>query len=241
MKDSLAVLFDIPVEKAVFLERLSRFSVKVRRDDASLTLHLTNTGRLQDLLRPDVDIVYQPLRTEKCDGRILGVAVPGGVAILDTRLQSSAFEAAYRRGLIPWLEGLELKGKEVLVERSRVDYLFKDPGDRLVYVELKSAVYMNEAGGAMYPDTVSERGRKHCALLAKLARRNGAKVVFVAAHPHAEFFTPCDEADPLIRPLLLKAASEGVEVRAVKTFMDKKGLVYWSLSDLPVDLTPREK
>ncbi|MEM4329439.1 MAG: DNA/RNA nuclease SfsA, partial [Candidatus Caldarchaeum sp.] len=121
---------------------------------------------------------------------------------------------------------------------SRVDYVFEDPAGGSVYLELKSAVYMNNSGGAMYPDTVSERGRKHIKLITRLAKKHGAKIVFVAAHPLAKFFTPCDEADPLVRKLLIKAVHAGVDVRAVKTFMDSSGAVYWSSSDLPVVLDP---
>ncbi|MEM0442744.1 MAG: DNA/RNA nuclease SfsA [Candidatus Caldarchaeum sp.] len=231
-------LTQLKVEKAFFLERVNRFSARVRSGDRVLPLHLTNTGRLHDLLRHGVEVVYLKNETSKSAGRLVGVVVPGGVAVVDTWTQASAFEEAFRQGLIPWLGDFRLKGREAVVGGSRVDYVFEDPAGGSVYLELKSAVYMNNSGGAMYPDTVSERGRKHIKLITALAEKHSAKIVFVAAHPLAEFFTPCDEADPLVRKLLIKAAHAGVDVRAVKTFMDSSGAVYWSSSDLPVVLDP---
>ncbi|MEM2871702.1 MAG: DNA/RNA nuclease SfsA, partial [Candidatus Caldarchaeum sp.] len=149
-------LIKLRVEKAFFLERVNRFSVRVRSGERVLPLHLTNTGRLHDLLRRGIEVVYLKRRTAKTAGRLVGVVVAGGVAVIDTWTQTYAFEEAFRQRLIPWLGDFRLKGREAVVGGSRVDYVFEDPAGGSVYLELKSAVYMNNSGGAMYPDTVSE-------------------------------------------------------------------------------------
>ncbi len=233
-------IYAVDVEHAVFIERINRFSSIVRQGSRQFALHMTNTGRLEDLLRYGAEILYCPVPTGKTVGKLVGVMVDERAAVIDTKLQAKAFETAYKKGLIPWLRGYKLIGKEYLVKGSRVDYVFSDRKGLKTFVELKSAVYLNSEKGAMYPDTVSLRGRKHIMLLTELAKNYRSKIVFIAAHPHAIFFTPCDEGDPIVRQLLLKAVHAGVEIHAVKLYMDGFGVIYWCDAQLPVKLTPSQ-
>ncbi|MEM2237157.1 MAG: DNA/RNA nuclease SfsA [Candidatus Caldarchaeum sp.] len=237
MKGDCTPLFGLDVRRARFNTRLSRFSGQAQLDGEKLVLHITNTGKLTDLLVEGAEILYIPKKSHKTAGTLVGVVVGEHAALIDTRLQSKAFETAFNNGLIQWLKGLKMVGREVVVGKTRLDYVFADERGGKTFVELKSAVYLREDGAAMYPDTVSMRGRRHIQLLESLRKQNPSIIVFVAAHPLAKFFTPCDEGDPKIRKLLLKAAEAGVEVRAVKTHMDVFGTVYWCSSNLPVFLT----
>ncbi len=231
----------VDVEHGVFIERINRFSARVRQDSRQIVVHMTNTGRLEDLLRYGVEILYCPVATGRTVGKLIGVMVDERAAVIDTKLQAKAFETAYKNGLISWLKGYRLVGSEYLVKGSRVDYVFVDRKGLKTFVELKSAVYLNSENGAMYPDTVSLRGRKHITLLTELAKNYGSKIVFVAAHPRAMFFTPCDAGDPVVRHLLLKAVHAGVEIHAVKLYMDGFGKIYWCGAKLPVKLTSSQQ
>ncbi|MEM4280875.1 MAG: DNA/RNA nuclease SfsA [Candidatus Caldarchaeum sp.] len=237
MKGDCRPLFGLDVRRARFSRRLSRFSGQAQRDGGTLVLHITNTGRLTDLLVAGAEILYIPKKSHKTAGTLVGVVVGEHAALIDTRLQSKVFETAFNKGFIEWLKGWKMVGREVAVGKTRLDYVFADERGEKAFVELKSAVYLRMDGAAMYPDTVSIRGRRHIQMLASLCKQNPSIIVFIAAHPLAKFFTPCDEGDPKIRKLLLKAAEAGVEVHAVKTYMDVFGTVYWCSSNLPVFLT----
>lgn len=237
MKDSLKRLFRIEPNRAVFRERLNRFLVLADTTDGNIYLHLTNTGRLKDLLTAGTELLYLRVVGSKTAGRVVGVVVGGGAALIDTLLQRRAFETAHQLGLVEWLNGCSIVGREAVYEKRRIDYLFKTREGRKLYLELKSAVYLRNDGAAMYPDTVSERGRQHIKLLTRLAEKHMTAVVFIAAHPQALFFTPCDEGDPLIRPLLVEAFRKGVQVRALKTYIDRDGWAVLADSNLPVSLT----
>jgi len=236
MRETAKPLFRVEVYTAIFKRRLNRFLVQAINQNGPLSLHLNNTGRLNDLLWDGVKILYRPIEARKCVGRVVGVILNGQAALIDTALQARAFEEAFSKGLVSWLHGYKLVSKDVLIRGHRIDYLFKSGYGRL-YLELKSAVMLGRNGAAMYPDTVSERGRKHIRLLTSIASKSNAAIVFMAAHPKAKFFTPYDEGDPQIRILLLEAVRRGVMARAVKLYMRVDGMVIWITSNLPVVLS----
>lgn len=233
--DREVLLHRLDVAKAVFVERVNRFLCVANAGDVRVKLRLTNTGRLKEVLKAESVVLYRKNSTARSDGVLVGVVVGDAAAIIDTYEQARAFEEAFRRGLIPWLYRFTAFKREVMFEGSRFDYLFTSATERAI-TELKSAVYLREDGAAMYPDTVSLRGRIHLMKLMKLVEKVSAYIVFVAAHPSARFFTPCDEGDPMIRKLLMVAHEKGVVVKAVKTFLTLDGWVVWVNSDLPVSL-----
>ncbi|MCX8201321.1 MAG: DNA/RNA nuclease SfsA [Candidatus Caldarchaeum sp.] len=226
-------LYHLGLSKASFVTRVNRFVCEVERGGVRFLLHLTNTGRLKDLLTDGAEILYRPGSRGKTKGVLVGVVLGGFAAIIDTREQSRAFEAAFSQGLVPWLSKFNSFKREVIFEKYKIDYEFVGDGES-AFVELKSAVFLREDGAAMYPDTVSTRGRSHIEALARAVETRPSYVVFVSAHPEARFFTPCDEADPLIRQLLKLAVDKGVVVKAVKAALNLDGWVVWMNSELPV-------
>jgi sugar fermentation stimulation protein A len=102
-------------------------------------------------------------------------------------------------------------------------------------MELKSAVYLDSDGAAMYPDVISLRGREHIELLGRLPHDLRRVITFIAAHPAAKYFRPCSEADPLIGKLLKEAVEKGVEVKAVKISLEE-GVAYLEDDSLPIHL-----
>ena len=234
-KDNPIHLLKTEVRSAKVLTRLNRFLVEAEDNGEKVFLHLTNTGRLHDLIYPGATILYTPRPSAKTAGVLAGVIVGSLAAVVDTRLQARCFEEAFNRRLIPWLQKFSGYRKEVFFMGSRIDYLLSSNGEK-AYLELKSAAYLGRDGAAMYPDTVSTRGRTHVQKLAEIAATCQTYLVFVAALPDARFFTPCDEGDPDMRPLLIKARRAGVEIRCIKLYMTLDGDVYLDDPDLPVRL-----
>ncbi len=102
MRDSPHKLFKLELQSAVFKKRLNRFVVLADTQDRQVYLHLTNTGRLTDLLTAGVEILYLRAVGGKTVGSVVGVVAGDGTALIDTLLQRRAFEAAYNMGLIDW-------------------------------------------------------------------------------------------------------------------------------------------
>jgi sugar fermentation stimulation protein A len=218
------------------LRRVSRVSVLASNGGRIMLLHLTNTGKLQDIIYEGATVLAVLRKASKTDGVVVGAPAGDGASLLDTRIQASCFEKACAGGCISWLRPYGILDREYPVGGSRLDYLIGSPDGRRGVMELKSAVYMDGDGVAMYPDTVSIRGREHIRLLTKLPKRFRRVLVFIAAHPDARIFRPCHEADPIIRDLLITAVGSGVEVRAVKMAIYGDGVVCLVDDNLPITL-----
>ncbi len=230
------VLLRLELEEAAALQRLNRFVVEAATQSGTLRLHTRNTGRLHDLIYPGSTLLYAPRRRGKTSGLIVGVVVEGeAAAIIDPATQAAAFEMAWERGLVGWLRGWRASAREAWYRGSRIDYAIEGPGGRGL-LELKSAVYLSREGLCMYPDTVSERGRRHVEALAEAARSGlRAVIAFIAAHPLCTGFRPCCEVDPQLCAKLREASEAGVEVYATKMHL-RRGQVILDSDNIPVSL-----
>ena len=231
------VLLRLALEEAVALRRLNRFVVEATTQSGTLRLHTRNTGKLLDLIYPGSRLLYSPRRTRKTAGLVVGVAVDGEeAALIDPATQAAAFEEAWEKGLVGWLRGWRASKREAWYRGSRIDYGLEGPGGHGL-LELKSAVYFSSEGLCMYPDTVSERGRRHVEALNEAARSGlRAIIAFIAAHPLCTGFRPCCEADPQFCAKLREAREVGVEVYATKIHLLLNGKVVLDSDNIPVRL-----
>jgi len=230
-------LLKVEVRTASLLERINRFVVLAETHLGQIRLYLRNTGRLRDLIQRGSTALFIPNKRVKTDGLLIGVMIDEvRAAIVDPILQISAFEEAWRRGLIPWLEGWRIAKREYNFEDSRIDYfIVKDRSRGLL--EAKSAVYHSEDNYCMYPDTVSTRGRRHVEALIRARNKHYQSfIVFISAHPLCRRFKPCSEADPLLRALLLKARRLGVKLYSLKMHLKVDGEIVLDSPSIPVML-----
>ncbi len=203
------------------VRRINRFVVLVKLENVEEYAHITNTGRLEEFLVEGRRCKAIRIAGRKLNYRIVAVEHASGMyAVIDTRLQSKAFETAVSRGLLCFLHNCRIAGREPRLEGGRADYLLDCNGDKVV-VELKSAVLEGPGGEAMYPDCPSDRGVRHINELAKLAEAgNRAAVVFVAGFPGARCFKPYKQGDPRIYTLLREAINRGLEVYSFSLGLD---------------------
>ncbi len=170
--------------------------VEVKTNGKILEVHNTNTGRLEELLKPGRVALCYPLKNpKKLKYRIFAIKTDGGFAIIDTYLQEKVVE-----------KYLKSCGYEILKKHPRIngmvyDYLVKKDGEKTI-VEIKSAV-LEKNGYGLYPDCPSDRGLKHIKNLA-MESKNGNKtlLIFVVALPKAKGFKPYEKGDPRIAKAL---------------------------------------
>ena len=202
-----------PVE-CFIVERVNRFVVRVIVDGEPRLAYINNTGRLFELLVKGRRGFCLERESGKTDYKLFAVEERGLGAVVDTQLQMEAFERAVERRFISWLAGCRILRRNARLGDSLIDYLL-DCGGSHVYLEVKSAV-LREGRYAMYPDSPSERGRKHVKALIDNVRAGGRScILFIAALPEVDSFRPNASADPELRKLLLEALQLGVDVRAI--------------------------
>jgi len=178
--------------KAVFLARPNRFTVLCRLNGRVLKAYLPNPGRLWELLLPFESTLYLEESSDRARGlRYTAVAVEreGRVVMLHTHRANRVAEHLIKEGCIPGLEGARVGGREIRIGRSRFDFLLERDGQNFV-LEVKSCTLFSRRV-AMFPDAVSERGRRHVEELASLSKgRIGGAVLFIVSNLGVEFFMP---------------------------------------------------
>ena len=230
------------ITPCIVKRKVNRFVVEVEipsHKDGIVKAHNTNTGRLQDILYPG-STLYCVKRANPgvTEYSIIGSRVYGG-SLINTRLQEKAFIKSVELKLIPWLNDCVLNKTQPIIGNSKLD-LELDCGGEPLLLELKSAVLKGPKGEAMYPDCPTLRGRRHIQELSKLSASGyRTAIVFIAAFPSANYFTPYDKGDPEIRKLLLAAEKQGVMIKSIGICLDvedTQGKVRIYNTDLPVVL-----
>lgn len=154
---------------------------------------MPNPGRLWELLFPGVTLYVTEPKTS--DGKrktkytVVGVVRDGAPIFLHTHLNNIIAGHLLERRLVPGLEKADIVKAEATHGRSRFDFLMQEDGHEF-YLEVKSVtLFGNEV--AMFPDAVTERGRRHLEDLAALSTlRQKSAVIFQAHSPKLRYFLP---------------------------------------------------
>lgn len=228
--------------KARFLERPNRFVIRCRFEDTGeeVEAHLADPGRLRELLLPSVELYLRRAghRNRKTEWSACLVQVPGSTnlvslePIMANRLTAKALEAKVISELARW----DCKRAEYTHGKSRLDfYLEESQGNRLL-LEVKSCTLVRD-GIAMFPDAVTERGRRHVQKLSELSVSGEFEtaVLFVVQRADAEIFRPAKHIDPAFASNLKIAHDNGVKLIVYSTLVDATGIA-WGRK-LPIDFS----
>ena len=184
--------------RATFVERPNRFIVRADLDGAIVTCHMPNPGRLWELLFPGTSLMLRKAPADsgrKTAYDVIGVFRDDVPVLMDTQYNNDVASALIARKLIPGWESWSVLRREVTVEGSRFDLLLHRD-DELFFVEVKSCTLFGRTG-AMFPDAVTERGRKHLLHLAVLQERGyRTGLLFLVQWDRAAWFLPDYHTDP---------------------------------------------
>jgi sugar fermentation stimulation protein A len=203
------------------LRRYKRFFADIEtREGEKLTVHCPNPGSMRGLLREGAAVRCSSSDDPRRKLRhTLEMIRMGRTWVgLHTGRANALVEAALRAGGIEALSRYRCMRREVATPLgSRLDFLLEDhPEDpRPAWIEVKS-VTLADGDLARFPDSVTERGRKHALTLAKLVE-GGARsaLLFVVQRADCKRVEPADDIDPAYGAALREAACRGVEVLAV--------------------------
>jgi sugar fermentation stimulation protein A len=205
------------IVKGVFQERPNRFSALVKIKDKIVLTYLPNPGRMHELLIPETGVFLKEASKEnrKTSYDLIGVSYNGQRVSVDSRVPNKLVLEALRNHDINELSEYNVIKPEFGYGHSRLDFFLNNNRESCL-LEVKSATLVKD-GVAMFPDAVTERGKRHVNELVK-AKKEGyrACVLFVVQRTDAHSFSPSDETDPKFGNALRKAAVEGVEVYAYK-------------------------
>jgi sugar fermentation stimulation protein A len=226
------------------VRRTQRFFAEVELEDGErIVAHCANTGSLIGCLAPGSRAWLRDSGKPERKLRYTWQAVRVGRTWInvDTSLPNRVVAEAVAAGRVRALAGYARFRREVPYGRcSRIDLLLEDDSRVPCYVEVKSTTLALD-GVALFPDAPTERGRKHLAELARVARRGGRAVQFYfVGRADVERFRPADAIDPLYGRALRRAHAAGVEVLAYRARVEARRLELGE--PLPVELdVPRAR
>jgi sugar fermentation stimulation protein A len=195
--------------KGKFIDRPNRFIANVELDGIAVRCHMPNPGRMWELLFPGVTIY---LRRSGQAGRktaydVVGIDRDGVPILLDTQYCNDTAAWLIQERLIPGWESWDLLQREVTVGHSRFDLLLQR-GDERFLLEVKSCTLFSHSG-AMFPDAVTDRGRRHILHLAELSTQGWhTGVLFLCQWDRAQWFLPDYHTDPAFATAFYESAPQ---------------------------------
>ncbi len=220
--------FATPLIPARLIRRYKRFLADVTLDDGrEVTAHCANPGGMMGLSDPGVKVWLEPNDDPKKKlkyGWRLVDHENGHFTGVDTSLPNRVLKAALMAGKVPGLTGYDLVRPEVKYgENSRIDFLLTGGGPD-TYVEVKSVTLSRTPGLAEFPDSVTARGAKHLAELAKVAAQgHRAVMLYLVQRTDCTAMTLAADLDPAYAAAF-KAAT-GVEVIVLTCAISPQGIV----------------
>jgi len=204
------------------VRRYKRFLADVELPGGdTVTVHCPNPGSMRGTDRPGSRVRCSTSANPKRKlAHTLEMIRVGRVWVgLHTLRANQLAAKALRTGAIHALSGYRQVRPEVAAgDGSRLDFALDDhPRDaRRAFVEVKS-VTLAEGERALFPDAVTERGRRHLEVLAGLAAEGSrAVLLFVVQRGDCRSVSPADAVDPAYAETLRRVADEGVELLAVR-------------------------
>lgn len=211
------------LHRGVLLRRYKRFLADVRLDSGvELTVHCANPGSMKGLLAEGAQVVVSdsgdPKR--KLPFSLERIRVGRAWVGVNTALPNHIAREAIEAGRIEEVTGYETVRSEVkLGEKSRIDLRLEDPTRPNCWVEVKN-VTLREGRAARFPDSVTERGRKHLRELAGVVERGERGVMlFLVNRADCDSMGPADDIDPAYGAELRRVADVGVELLAYSVRM----------------------
>ena len=200
------------------LRRYKRFLADVElASGEQITAHCPNTGAMTGCA-PEGARVWlscSDSKTRKYPHTWELVETPGGLACIHSARANAVVREACEQGVIAdFVDYPECRTEVAYGKGSRADLQLTGPAGQ-VLVEVKSVTLCRDDGLGVFPDAVSERGRKHIVELCEsLAPGRRAVLLFCVFHRGIDRVSAAGDIDPRYRAALAEALDRGLEVQA---------------------------
>jgi sugar fermentation stimulation protein A len=212
------------------LRRYQRFLADVETDEGhELTVHCPDPGSMRGCARPGArvrcSISENPRRRLRHTLEMIRVG-RSWVGVNTIRANAVAARAL-ERGVLPALAGYAALEREVSPGgRTRLDFRLRGHPDdaRRAWVEVKSVTLADGSRG-LFPDSVTERGRRHLEVLMRLAARGErAVLLYIVQRADCDLVAPAETIDPAYARTLRAASRAGVELFALGARLGARGI-----------------
>jgi sugar fermentation stimulation protein A len=213
--------------QGTLIKRYKRFLADVTLlDGKEITVHCPNTGAMTGCAEPGYTVWLSqsdnPKRKYPHTWELVETT-EGHLACIHSVKANALVKEAIVNGVVKELQGYDTINSEVKYgeENSRIDLLLKN-SDHSCYVEVKSVTLLKGGKGrsqglGIFPDAVSDRGRKHLReLIAMKQQGHRAVLFFCVQHSGIDLVAPADSIDKNYGDTFREALNAGVEVIAYR-------------------------
>ncbi|MBL8447090.1 MAG: DNA/RNA nuclease SfsA [Zoogloeaceae bacterium] len=207
-----------PLTEGRLLRRYQRFLADVALADGTVvTAHCPNTGSMLGCAAPGSRVWLSPASGAKrklhWTWEVVEVLAEVKVGIHTGRTNALVKEALVAGRIASLAAYASIRAEVSAGPGSRIDFLLEGGDQPPCYLEVKNVTAAVVDGVALFPDAVTERGRRHLDVL-RAHRANGgrAALVFCAQRGDVREIRPADDIDPRYGRGLREAIAAGVEV-----------------------------
>ena len=204
------------VVPAIFLSRPNRFIALCQIGEQIKKVHVPNTGRCAELLKPGARVLLHPAAhsTRSTAYTLVSVYKNDRLINLESTAPNRLVGEALSEGTLLFKsEQVRLVKPEVKLGGSRFDFYLETDSYK-GYLEVKGCT-LEENGVCLFPDAPTLRGLRHLKELTALAAAGtAAGVIFVVQMEQADYFAPNRRTQPAFADALAAAEQAGVSVEA---------------------------
>jgi sugar fermentation stimulation protein A len=211
-----------PLIEGRLVKRYKRFLADVcLTDGREITAHCPNTGAMTGCAEAGWRVWLSTSDNPKRKYAQTWELVEndqGDLACIHSVKANALVKEAIEKAVIKELDGYESLKTEVKFgeENSRADLLLESSHETC-FVEVKSVTLKLDDGLGIFPDAVSDRGRKHLRELIHMKSLGYRAVLFFCVqHSGIDQVAPADSIDPKYAETFRQALAAGVEVLAYR-------------------------
>ncbi len=217
--------FTPSLQKGRLVKRYKRFLADVLLPDGTtVTVHCPNSGSMKGLVNPSNSVwISESLNQLRRLKYTLEIIEVEGIKVgVNTHNPNLLVREALEAGVLNIPFRGEIRREVKYGANSRIDFLLEDQGGCPLYVEVKN-VTLKEGGLALFPDSVTERGKKHLEEMMNVVKEGArALMVYIIQRSDCEAFSVAEEIDPKYAEALRRAHGLGVEVCAYQCHVDEQ-------------------
>jgi|SRR5690554_925302 len=214
------------IKHATFLERPNRFIARVVTDEKTVeTVHVKNTGRCRELLKPGATVILEKAGHAKRKTAYSLIAVYKGKMLvnIDSQVPNGVVYEALQQSRLSEFGKISRLTREVRFGASRFDLYYETRSGK-GFIEVKG-VTLEQDGTALFPDAPTKRGVKHLMELAVAVRAGYEGTVFFLLQMKGPCrFKPNQVMDADFAAALRSAKDAGVRVLAYDSHVTEQSI-----------------
>jgi sugar fermentation stimulation protein A len=221
--------FEQPLIPGKLIKRYKRFLADIELDSGEvITAHCPNSGSMKSCQTSGWKVMLSIHDTPTRKYKHTWEMVHNGVCWIgiNTGIPNQIVNEAIKNDSIGSLKGYsEIKREVRYGKNSRIDIFLQNAKEKC-YTEVKNVTLVEEDGCYYFPDSVTERGKKHLYELIDMVKQGHRAVMFyVIQRSDGTIFKPAAHIDPAYADSLKEAHTKGVEILVYQAKVEPEAIV----------------